>query len=512
MHHDSHTLNENTRHGLNVNLKRELQPDVLIKRLQDRDAYPHAVDLNVVVHETHISVVFLAGQYAYKIKRPVKTGFLDYSTLALRKYYCDEEVRLGQRYAADLYMGVVAVTFIDGCIQMEGTGYPIEYAVKMHRFPLGALLSEYVSEGLLVTRDISELAKTIFNFHNSAETDRELSREWPNFFVKNVHEIIETLLQSATQETKEILEELSKWTSVFLCSNIKSISTRVDQGFVRECHGDLHLANVVNWKGKFIPFDGIDFNQHLRWIDVLSDAAFLAMDLDAHGLTKQSRVFLNAYLEKTGDYEGTVVLRIFMVYRALVRALASSMQGNHSKRDSYLILAKNYTSPQNPQLWITHGPSGSGKTTLSGRLVGQRGMIRIRSDIERKRLFAMSELERPTGNVLDLMYSAETTEKIYRRLADLARKILKSGYGVIVDATFLKRMHRTRFQQLAEECDVPFLIVDCTCDIATARDRVRRRHENDHDASDADLTTLEEQLRTRDILSVVERLHSIQFS
>ncbi|TWU46145.1 hypothetical protein Poly51_55400 [Rubripirellula tenax] len=494
----------------------------LIDGLSDPDAYPHPVDGGVVVHETHISVVFLAGEFAYKVKKPIKTDFLDYSTRALRKHFCAEELRLDSRYAGQLYIGVVPIVDDDGRLRLDAPGKPIEHAVKMKRFPERALLSERIVDEDFSIREVLQLADTIANFHQQAVAcDPQFAAGWPDYLVKNMHQIVRQVEKHVDIETASTLEFLHRWSDEFFSGHLAVFSQRVDDGFIRECHGDLHLGNVVLWNGSFVPFDGIEFNERLRWIDVLSDAAFLAMDFAACGHQDLSRSFINAYLERTGDYDSLILLRWFLVYRSLVRALAASMRSDSSHLTStqreeaisdarqHVSLAYRFTQKESPRLWITHGVSGSGKTTISEAIVQRNQAFRLRSDIERKRLFGLSPTQRPDTEMQAKMYSETSNQETYDRLLKLAGKILCAGYSVIVDATFLKQSDRNRFRELAMGEGVPFAILACHCDEQSLRDRVAKRAATNTDASDANLKVLEHQLATRQPLSKVERSHIV---
>jgi aminoglycoside phosphotransferase family enzyme/gluconate kinase len=483
----------------------------MIDGLSRKAAYPHEVDGPIVVHETHISVIFLAGEYAYKIKKPIKTDFLDYSSLDLRKHYCDEEIRLDGRYADDLYLGVVPVTRSNGELSIQGDGETIEYAVKMRRFPDGSLLSERTDAGKLTTAEVFLLAKTVATFHQSATSAKDaVARQWPDFLESNVHQIIETLRKKAKPDVAATLNVLYDWSNEFFEEYLDRLAGRANSGYVRECHGDLHLANVVHWGNRLVPFDGIEFNDHLRWIDVLCDAAFLAMDLAARGHLDLSRSFINAYVQHTGDYESLELLRLFLFYRALVRALTASMRADESDVKDQIDLAYRFTLRETPRLWITHGVSGSGKTTLSEAVVQRHEAFRLRSDVERKRLFGLSATDRTPADMTAAMYSDEANERTYKRLSDLAAGILRAGYSVIVDATFLTKNERGRFYQLAQQQGAAFAILDCHSDPQTLRQRVADRAARGDDASDAGVQVLEHQLTHQEPLSKSEQNFVIQ--
>jgi predicted kinase len=310
---------------------------------------------------------------------------------------------------------------------------------------------------------------------------------------------------------------LQKWTDDESAARCRDFAARRRDGFVRECHGDLHLGNMVLIDDEIRVFDCIEFNEDFRWIDVISDVAFAAMDLEHRGQAGFARRLLNAYLERTGDYGGLAVLPYYFVYRALVRALvdvirAGQLRGNvnEAKRldeefHSYLDLAELWTRPRHPTLTITFGVTGGGKTTGTQSLVEREGAIRIRSDVERKRLFGLKP-EEPSRAIFGRgIYSREATDRTYRRLADCAATVIRAGFPVVVDATFLTRRRRQRFHKLAEELGIPFRIAEFEADEATLRGRIADRLRQAKDASEATVAVLLNQLKVREPLGADER-------
>ncbi len=486
----------------------------LIEGMSHKDAYPFATDDDPIeFHETHISLVFLVGDFAYKVKKALKTDFLDYSTLDRRKAYCEEEVRLDGRYAPELYLGVVPICLIDQKIRVEGDGEPIEYAVRMRRFPKGALLSERLKAGEVTGSEIQQLAESVARFHQEATVcEPSVALQWPHFLEVNTREIVQTLSSNLNGNAAAMLSSLQHWAMEFLAQHQEMFYRRVEQGFIRECHGDLHLQNVVQWKGRWVPFDGIEFNDRLRWIDVMCDVAFLTMDLDSQGRLDLSRSFFNAYLEHTGDYGSLVLFHWFLFYRALVRAMVASIRAKQSAVTNsgytaaisdcqeHLELAHRYTRTDSTCLWITHGLSGSGKTTASEWVVQRFGAIRLRSDIERKRCLGMKPTDRPSSDRKELLYSDEGKKSTYARLRNLASDILESDLSVVVDATFLKRSERKQFHEIAVRAGVPFHIIDCKTDASLLHRRISERVQHNQDASDADIAVLQLQIATAEPL------------
>ncbi len=492
-----------------------LTHDALIESLLDPSAYVHSVTGPVVLHETHISWVLLAGNYAYKVKKPIVTDFLNYGTLPKRHHACCEELRLGNRYATGMYLDVVPITFEDGQIRMDGDAQPIEFAVRMRRFPEDALLSRQLSENLVASEHMTQLATSIAGFHAIAWRLERPSGEMVSRVFDQAKENFNFLLNEPLLRLDPMLLRLENWTTAFFTNHQSQFRSRTFDGFIRECHGDLHCDNIVFWAGHWVPFDGIEFNAEYSWIDVASDVSFLVMDLDERGHADLAAVLLNAYLEQTGDYRSLSVLKWYLVYRALVRAKVAVMRArqlNQVQRldtdqiapaKEYIGLADQMIKPVKRNLWITHGVSGSGKTTVSQRIVQKEAAVRIRSDVERKRLFKTStsaQSDRPGEG----MYSPTASEATYRRLFDVAKDILRADFPVVVDATFLKQSDRHRFQMLAKSEGAEFRIVDFPLDEETLKQRVTHRRMTQNDASDATLEILANQLLTQEPLTAEE--------
>jgi predicted kinase len=330
--------------------------------------------------------------------------------------------------------------------------------------------------------------------------------------------------QLQAPEILQQLEKLESWSNAAEQRLQSEISKRKQQGYIRECHGDLHLGNIIMLQEKIIPFDCLEFNENLRWIDVLSEVAFLIMDLDDHQRTDLSRRLLNKYLEYTGDYSNLGILQYYMVYRAMVRAKVNALQLNQATLDqekidstlseckSYITLGNLYIAERKPLLIITHGFSGSGKTTISQFILEALPVIRIRSDIERKRLFkdqisGINEENKNNVNQSEInsgMYTKEKSDLSYEHLRKLAEDIILAGQSVIVDAAFLLAEQRQHFSQLASLLNVPFRIIDCHADHAILEQRIQERQIYGDDASDASLDILLHQQENHDPLTEKE--------
>jgi len=468
--------------------------------------------------ETHISWVFLIGDCAYKVKKPVSTPFLDYRTLADRKHYCEEELRLDRRFAPDLYLGVVPITLENDQVCVEGSGEPIEYAVKMKRFAGDALLIERLKAGLVTTAEIIELARTVGAFHDQAKRQPVWSAGTPERILANAVDNLSALQPWViTEPAASLLRSLQLWTRDTFEELEPKVAARLTAGFIRECHGDLHLGNIVMWGDRLLPFDGIDFNEDFRVIDVLSDIAFLTMDLAAHNRHDLRFLFRNAYVEQHGDRASLELLRWYEVYRALVRGKVASLRaqqlaasgGNVAEadadRDRHIALAHALSSAPAPTLTITHGLSGSGKSTYSERLVARSGAIRVRADVERKRLHGLQPSDRVEGAKRAELYSDDATQATYLHLYTVAEELLVSGYSVVLDATFLQQKHRRTMHELADRLGVDFAILDCAADPETLSQRMHNRQANELEPSDADASVLEAQLVSREPLTDSER-------
>lgn len=458
----------------------------------------------VSLMETHISWVLLTSRLAYKLKKPVSLGFVDFSTLPARKHFCEEEVRLNRRLAPSLYLGVVAVCGTTRAPRI-GEGDPIDFAVCMRRFPEDALLQSLVAAGRVDDRHLEQFAQRLASFHAQAQIAAPTSEFGAPDQVGRP--AVDALARLRADAGAQRTRSLQAW--VF--EQRKALRTawfaRQRGGAVRECHGDLHLANVVLIEDHLTAFDCIEFDPALRWIDVMSDVAFLTMDLKAHGRRDLAFRFLDAYLQHSGDYAGVPVLRFYEVYRALVRAWVARLRGRagaevaQAIEPDYLACATRLarTSNSAPRLMVTHGLSGSGKSTMAAALLGAAGAIRIRSDVERKRLFGLGAHQRSVEQRAEI-YTPDATQRTFARLAECARTALQAGYPVIVDAAFLRRDERLAFRALAAELRVPFSILRCRAGEAELRRRVAARDAEGRDASEATLEVLERQLATQEPL------------
>ncbi|MDH3935640.1 MAG: AAA family ATPase [Gammaproteobacteria bacterium] len=495
-----------------------MQDNALIQGLLKPDIYCHETH-SIRLLETHCAWVVLTGLYAYKIKKPVNFGFLDFSTLEKRKFYCEEELRLNRRFAPDIYLEVVTITGTRACPQINGDGQALEYAVRMRQFPDNGLLSQLAARKELETGHIDQLIDNISDFHRHADKagadDQFGNPEKIHHWVRENFQHIQPLLTSMNE--KADVEQLQQWSEKQYMRLTTVLQQRKQSGAVRECHGDLHLGNITLIDGCVTPFDCIEFNPELRWIDVISEIAFVLMDLDERGLPRYSHRFLNGYLQQTGDYAGLVVLPYYQVYRAMVRAKVAKLRcqqtpsaaTDHVQAEAeyrqYLQLALRYTARARAVMVIMRGLSGSGKSTVARDLCEQTGMIQLRSDVERKRQAGLAATATSHSGIDNGLYSSDKTTETYRQLGILAKSVLEAGYSALIDATFLKREHRDHFRAQAAASGTAFLIIECAAPDSELERRILTRQASQQDASEATLEVLHAQQALDEPLSDAEQ-------
>lgn len=509
----------------------------LIKALQDPKLFDHPVSRFQVI-ETLLSWILLTGPYAYKIKKPILLDFVDYSSLEKRKYYCQEELKLNQALAGALYVGVIPIRgseahprlnrdgAAEGVGEGMGEGEIIEYALKMHEFPQDHLLPRLLLAGRIAEEDLEQMGMMLGKFHHQAEKLEPITATLSSFgtpdriksdCLDNFKDYGEEVLNNAPFSAKN-LKIIKEWTLDKVDALFGFFEKRQSSGFVRACHGDLKINNLVLFENQILAFDCIEFNPAFRFIDITNDIAFLTMDLKAKNYLYEACYFLNCYLSWTGDYEGLKGLRFYELYRAMVRRKVVGLSHGQNYIDeakSYEELALKLIVPQSPQLILTSGVSGSGKTTLSRKMAAKLSAIHIRSDVERKRLFSSyfaSETTRDKDSDTSSLYTKEKTQKTFERLYQLAKQIILDGYSVIVDAAFLSLSSRESFFKLAQSLQVPFHILHCEAPYPLLCERIQKRLAEKKDASDATQVVLEEQLKVVDPFSEIEKEYVISVS
>jgi uncharacterized protein len=473
----------------------EAAPDTarLVRALQDPRCYPHEAG-PVRVIETHISYVLLTGPYAYKLKKPLRLPFLDFSTLERRKHFCDEELELNRRLAPDLYLGVVPIGGSLGEPRV-GRGRAIEYAVRLRQFDPDATADRMLERGLLERETVERLAATIAEFHLAAPPSE--GKHPGRLAVENVVELEHALASAGVRLSADDVEGFVRREAARLDGHF---AERRIGGAVRDLHGDLHLENLVLIDGTLRAFDALEFDARLRSVDVIDEAAFVVMDFAAHASPDLAYAFLNRYLEVTGDYSGLALLPFYLLHRALVRAKVRAIkaQGDAAAAAEriapYLALARRLMPPRRPRLILTYGLSGSGKTTVTDALVPRLPAVRLRSDLERKRLAGVEPTAHGGLGVGEGRYDAAATERTYAALRDGSGRALSAGINVIVDATFLSRARRAEFAELAERHDARVTILVCEAPQSVLRARIDARAAGGKDASEATQDVLDAQL------------------
>lgn len=489
--------------------------------------------------QTHGSWVLLAGDVAYKIKKPVRFAFMDFSTLALRRQACETEWRVNRRFqqpdqaATHLYLGVLPIL---GTAQQPRWGplgtaqaaQALEFAVQMRRFDEAARLDHVCDRGALTPEHLTHFARRMASFQARAAVagvgqawgHAAAAMRWPRDNFSTLRALL-----SAPADAEQV-RALSHWAEQRYSAIEPLLSRRRQKERVREGHGDLHLGNLVLIDNAVLPFDAIEFNDSLRWIDVANDVAFLWMDLLHHGCPGLANVWLSAWLDASGDVSAPTVWSFFASYRAGVRAKVAALRwGQLGAADAsrearpeadacltqarrYLALAHDIAQPPLPQLIITHGLSGSGKTWASGRWLAAEATgraVRLRSDVERKRLHGLSALA-PSGSGLNSgLYSPQAHGDTYASLLARSRRLLAEGWTVLVDAAFLRLSERTAFAALAAEQRVPFHILACEAPLDVLRQRITERQASGLDASEATVAVLEQQLGWLEPLLPAER-------
>lgn len=502
-------------------MSNSLQPSWL-DSLKDPATYGHpCAEIQIV--ETHISWVVLTGDWAYKLKKPVNFGFVNFTTLELRKVACMDELRLNKRTAPELYDSIVPLTSQQSGPKFGGCGPILEYSIRMRQFDVNDTFDRLQEQKGLSDQNIETLARSVADLHQvAAIAGPDSSFGNPETILKQALDCIDELARlDLESDLRSQLDRLQRWIREEWSRRRELFVERRSNGHVREGHGDLHLGNVVLYSGRPILFDCLEFNPQLRWIDIISDIAFLVMDLHDRGAPQLAWRALNEWLQETGDYEGLPLLNYYLAYRALVRATVAalrSQQPDLTPSDSrqqalhlrnYLTLAFSFTQPTRPAMLLMHGLSGSGKSYVAKHLAMSIGAVQIRSDVERKRLFGFWR-PREASNQSDIdIYSPPATEETYQRLLTLARGIISAGYVVIVDAAFLSRSQRSQFVSTAQALKLPWAIVDCEAPECVLRERITTRQFTRSDPSDADNKVLDIQLMSADPLNEVEIKHRL---
>jgi aminoglycoside phosphotransferase family enzyme/predicted kinase len=436
--------------------------------------------------ETHISWVFLAGDVVYKVKKPVDLGFLDFTTLDRRRFFCEEEVRLNQRLTHDVYLGVVELRGDD--FRVGGPGPVREVAVRMRRLPQDRMLDELVRNGQAEPALLEEIGRMLARFHATAATGGEIDAlggletvraNWRENFDQTAGFGGDVLPDAWRRE-------IAAWVDAFIARETERFARRVAEGRSRDCHGDLQAQHVCCAERVQI-FDCIEFNHRFRYADVAGEIAFLLMDLTRLGRADLGVRFVNAYLEESGDYGAVPLLDFYAAYRAFVRGkVLGFMVDTHPeaapKARERFALAHRYVTPRPPpRLLITSGIVGSGKSTVARALAARLGAIVVRTDVVRKRLAGLAPTQRGSSDI----YTPEMSRRTYDECLRLAGEMLASGWPVIVDGTFTTVAERDQARVVAARGRVPLTTIWCEAPDSVLIDRLRRRAVDPSEVSDA---------------------------
>lgn len=460
----------------------------LVKALLKPGAYPEAAG-KIELAQTQMSFAFLTDQFVYKVKKAVDLGYLDYTTLEKRRFFCQKEIELNRRLCPETYLGVVPITQDRGAIRIGGRGEAIEYAVKMRRLPQKAMMDVLLADNRVSAEMITGVAQKLAAFHQEAETNAEISafgeikavtRNTDENFGQTEKYIGRTISEDNYRRIKD-------YTDSFVEENAPLFNRRIKEGRIRDCHGDLHAAHIC-FASDICIYDCIEFNDRFRYCDIASEMAFLAMDLDHYGRADLSRALIKAYVADSGDKELLKLLGFYKSYRAYVRGKVESFKlddpyiskGEKEKTleiaASYFDLARAYTRAK-PVLFITVGLVGTGKSTLAKALSKRLGLAVISSDVTRKQLAGVPLNEHRFDDFTGGIYSAELSRKTYDKLFAGAGDILSDGGSVVLDASFIKAEERLKARRLAEETGADFFIIECRLDEENIKKRLARRLE-----------------------------------
>jgi len=475
----------------------------LIEALTNAAAYSHPVGKGVEVRQTHISVVFLAGAYVYKIKKPVNLGFLDFSTLQNRFHCCQQEVQLNRRLAPHVYLGVVPVVQTPLGPRFEGQGEVVEWAVKMRRLPDSATLLERLRRGEIGVELVEALAGRIASFHRMAETNERIAA-FGRFdsVAGSILEIFDQVGQQVGNTVNaSVFARVKKLAEDALARLRSLIETRAARRMTRDCHGDLRLDHVYYFPEHEPPadvviIDCIEFNERFRFIDPVADMAFLAMELAFHGRWDLARAFAEAYCNAAGDHEGRELLPLYTAYRAAVRARVEGLLRAEKEvpevdraaalaraRAHWLLaLAELEVPRRKPCLLLVAGLPGSGKSRLALGLADRAAFCTVRSDVVRKELAGLNATEPTPGRFRSALYTAAWTDRTYAECLRRAEQLLLEGQRVLVDATFREDQRRQCFLNAALRLGLPAALLCCHARLETLRQRLETRQ---GDASDA---------------------------
>jgi aminoglycoside phosphotransferase family enzyme/gluconate kinase len=489
----------------------------ILEFLKDPNSYPHEAAKEIEHLETHISHIFLCGKYAYKLKKNLDLGFLDFTSLEKRKFYCEEELRLNSIFAPEIYLDVLPIYESNGHFSFEKKGQVVDYLLKMREFSQDDIFSSIVEREDFTTELFTELAQKLAHIHQKAKSDKEISQFASPDHIRriadqNFKQTSQYIGQCLTQKS---FEQIQKFTLNFIDENESLFEKRQESGKIRECHGDLHLNNICLFNEKIQFFDRIEFNKEFRNIDVVYDLAFLIMDLHFRKQPDIATRVQNEYFEQTGDYKGAALLSFYACLRAYIRGKVTSFRLNNgdispqekeniiAEAAAYFDLAESYAAKKKLKLYITCGLSGSGKSTVARRIAAKEEFLIIRSDALRKHITGVPLYEKGP----EAIYKPEVSLATYDELVDLAEYLTGFGVSVLLDAKFDKRKWRAKAMNLAKEKELDFKIVYCKASPQELKNRLRQRN---GDVSDADDSLIDQQVENFEDFSEEEKRYVFQ--
>jgi len=486
-----------------------MDPEELMAALTKSEAYHHRPS-RVEWLQTHISWIFLADDLVYKVKKPVDFGFLDFSTLANRKHFCEEEVRLNRRLCPDIYLGVEPIIRDQtGRVVFGGDGPPLEFAVKMRRLPEEGMMLRRLARNEVDEKEIDRIAGLLVPFYRCAETGGRVNHFGrPELIEHNIHENFDqTADYVGLALSRGRYDSIREYCAGFLKDRTGLLSRRVDTGFIRDCHGDLHMANICLGERVWI-FDCIEFNERFRFSDVASDISFLAMDLDFYRRADLSDRLIEVYVRMSGDRELTDLLDFYKCYRSYVRGKIHCFTAHETglsaleksaalkKARCHFTLAYQYAGGQ-PRLRILvfMGLMGTGKSYWAGQAGRCLGAEVVGTDRVRKQLAGQDPETRHYVAFGQGLYSPEMSGRVYQEMLDRAEEQVRAGLDVVLDGAYLKEAERRRIVSLAVRCGAEVTFVHVRAAERVVRARLANREARGHSVSDGRLEISDQQAR-----------------
>ncbi len=475
--------------------KEEMNQSAVLQAMRDPGFYPEA-PRKIEVRETHISTLFLTDDRVYKVKKPVNFGFLDFTALSARKFFCEQELLLNRRLAPDVYLTVLPIYRSGDRISFRKGGSIVEYALQMRRLPRERMMEALLTEGKIDQETIRKIAFHLIGFHSRARTGAEISiYGTAERILKNCGEnFLQTAPFIGKTVTQDQYNRIRNYTETFFEQHRSLFEKRMEDHRIRDCHGDIRIEHICI-EDRISIFDCVEFNRRFRYSDVASDIAFLAMDLDFHEVPVFSRCLVSTYVDYTRDIDLLKLIRFYKCYRAYVRGKVESFQGMDANRTrtasapalsrarKYFSLAAEYAEDR-PYLVITTGLTGTGKSVLARALARDLSVALFQSDVIRKEISGVPLDEHRLERFGEGIYSEEITRKTYQRLFEKGEEELVRGRPVFLDATFLKSDERKMARNLAEKSGAAFFILEVTSPEIVVTNRLKERIRREGEVSD----------------------------